>query len=71
MRQDDSVLVHILDALSVPSYNVINALEGAINELPQVSGSQAQPYFRSAQQILRMQSARQQGCMMNFCRVNI
>jgi len=45
MRQDDSVLVHILDALSVPSYNVINALEGAINELPQVSGSQAQPYF--------------------------
>ncbi|HOU36649.1 MAG TPA: Clp protease N-terminal domain-containing protein, partial [Candidatus Omnitrophota bacterium] len=45
LRQEDSVLVHILDALAVPSYNIINAVEAAVNGFPEVSGSHAQPYF--------------------------
>lgn len=45
LRQEDSVLVHILDALAVPSFGVINAVESAINGFTEVAGSHAQPYF--------------------------
>ncbi|HQO38610.1 MAG TPA: ATP-dependent chaperone ClpB [Candidatus Omnitrophota bacterium] len=45
LRQEDSVLVHILDALAVPSFGVINAVESAINGFTEVAGAHAQPYF--------------------------
>jgi ATP-dependent Clp protease ATP-binding subunit ClpB len=45
LRQDDSVLINIMDALGVPSFDIIKSVEGAINGFTRVSGGKGQPYL--------------------------
>ncbi|MFA5100725.1 MAG: ATP-dependent chaperone ClpB [Candidatus Omnitrophota bacterium] len=45
LRQDDSVLIHILDALGVASFAVLKSVEDAVKGFTQVSGSHDQPYL--------------------------
>ncbi|HTY44433.1 MAG TPA: ATP-dependent chaperone ClpB [Patescibacteria group bacterium] len=45
LRQEDNLLVSVLDKLGVPSFSAIKALEQALDKLPRISSSQGQVYF--------------------------
>ncbi|MCU0651281.1 MAG: type VI secretion system ATPase TssH, partial [Candidatus Omnitrophica bacterium] len=45
LRQEDSVLVHVIDALGVPSFNIIRAVEEAVDDIPAIQGKHAQAYL--------------------------
>jgi len=45
LRQEDSVVVQTLDELGVSSFNVIKAVEAAIDSFTQVAGNNTRAYF--------------------------
>ncbi|MGE5308864.1 MAG: ATP-dependent chaperone ClpB [Deltaproteobacteria bacterium] len=45
LRQEDSILLPVLDEAAVPSFTILRSLEKAIDKFPQVSGGKAQAYF--------------------------
>ena len=47
LRQEDSLLLNILDQLKVPSFSLIRAIEDELNNIPRVNGNNLQVYFSS------------------------
>jgi len=45
LRQEDSIILPVLDELGVASFGLIKALEHALDTLPQISGRSAQTYL--------------------------
>jgi len=45
LRQEESLLLQILDKSGIPSFEIIKALEKHLKELPRVSGSSQEVYF--------------------------
>ncbi|MFA6384646.1 MAG: Clp protease N-terminal domain-containing protein, partial [Candidatus Omnitrophota bacterium] len=45
LRQDESVLINILDALGAPSFDIIKSAEDAISGFTRVAGSSGEPYL--------------------------
>lgn len=59
IRQDDSILASVLDALGIKSFSVIKAIEKLLEEKQTVSGSNVQVYFSAQLNRLLTQAAKE------------
>ncbi|MFH0791525.1 MAG: ATP-dependent chaperone ClpB [Candidatus Omnitrophota bacterium] len=64
LRQEDSILLALLDKLKIPSYSLIKIIEDELNKKPKVSGMDTQVFFSPALNKL-FQNAWNQAAMLN------